>query len=142
AQCNQLVSTAELAACTTLSDVWRADALRYLASQLNELGGQVVLAGRAVVLSSDPSVQLQLGGASLKQATSDHFLMMRQHWSDTAERMRVLVDEAIDANAFISAQGKRKEKKVIDFFLLIDCVNSIIDYVLSVFLLFKMIIDE
>ncbi|CAH8843196.1 unnamed protein product [Trichobilharzia szidati] len=104
AQCNQLVSTAELAACTTLSDVWRADALRYLASQLNELGGQVVLAGRAVVLSSDPSVQLQLGGASLKQATSDHFLMMRQHWSDTAERMRVLVDEAIDANAFISAQ--------------------------------------
>ncbi|CAH8506498.1 unnamed protein product [Heterobilharzia americana] len=104
AQCNQLVNTAELAVTTTLSDIWRADALRCLASQLNELGGQVVLAGRAVILSSDPSVQLLSGGVSLKQATSDHFLMMRQHWSDTAERMRLLIDEAIDANAFICAQ--------------------------------------
>ncbi|TNN12660.1 Vinculin [Schistosoma japonicum] len=104
AQCNQLVSTGELAAATKLSDVWRSDALRCLTSQLNELGSQVVLAGRAVVLSADPNLQLQPGGASLKQATSDHFLLMRQHWTDTAERMRTLVDEAVDANAFIAAQ--------------------------------------
>ncbi|CAH8532573.1 unnamed protein product [Schistosoma rodhaini] len=103
-QCNQLVNTGELAAATKLSDVWRSDALRCLTSQLNELGAQVVLAGRAVVLSADPNLQLQPGGASLKQATSDHFLMMRQHWTDTAERMRALVDEAVDANAFIAAQ--------------------------------------
>ncbi|CAH8507292.1 unnamed protein product [Schistosoma mattheei] len=89
---------------TKLSDVWRSDALRCLTSQLNELGAQVVLAGRAVILSADPNLQLQPGGASLKQATSDHFLMMRQHWTDTAERMRALVDEAVDANAFIAAQ--------------------------------------
>ncbi|CAH8515724.1 unnamed protein product [Schistosoma intercalatum] len=103
-QCNQLVNTGELAAATKLSDVWRSDALRCLTSQLNELGAQVVLAGRAVILSADPNLQLQPGGASLKQATSDHFLMMRQHWTDTAERMRALVDEAVDANAFIAAQ--------------------------------------
>ncbi|CAH8490458.1 unnamed protein product [Schistosoma turkestanicum] len=103
-QCSQLVNTGELAAATKLSDVWRSDALRCLTSQLNELGAQVVLAGRAVVLSADPNVQLQPGGTSLKQATSDHFLMMRQHWTDTVERMRALIDEAVDVNAFITAQ--------------------------------------
>ncbi|KAF5402525.1 Vinculin [Paragonimus heterotremus] len=102
-QCTQLSTTADLAATASLSDVWRADALRCLASQLPELGAQVVLAGRAVVLSA-----LAAGDGSSRlphtQATVDHFALMRQHWTDSAERMRALVDEAVDANAFIVAQ--------------------------------------
>ncbi|KAF6767705.1 hypothetical protein AHF37_01319 [Paragonimus kellicotti] len=102
-QCTQLSATADLAATASLSDVWRADALRCLASQLPELGAQVVLAGRAVVLSA-----LAAGDGSSRlphtQATVDHFALMRQHWTDSAERMRALVDEAVDANAFIVAQ--------------------------------------
>ncbi|TGZ59859.1 hypothetical protein CRM22_008850 [Opisthorchis felineus] len=102
-QCGQLSATAELAAAASLSDVWRADALRCLASQLPELGSQVVLAGRAVVLSCASRLP---GSTPLphEQATVDHFALMRQHWTDTAERMRTLVDEAVDANAFIMAQ--------------------------------------
>ncbi|KAF8567502.1 hypothetical protein P879_08303 [Paragonimus westermani] len=102
-QCTQLSTTADLAATASLSDVWRADTLRCLASQLPELGAQVVLAGRAVVLSA-----LAAGDGSSRlphtQATVDHFALMRQHWTDSAERMRALVDEAVDANAFIVAQ--------------------------------------
>lgn len=103
AQCSQLSGTAELAAATSLSDVWRADALRCLANQLPELGAQVVLAARAVVLSAGKRNGTERG--TLEQATADHFALMRQHWTDSAERMRALVDEAIDANAFIIAQG-------------------------------------
>ncbi|THD21308.1 Vinculin [Fasciola hepatica] len=102
AQCSQLSSTAELAAATSLSDVWRADALRCLANQLPELGAQVVLSARAVVLSAGKRNGTERG--ALEQATADHFALMRQHWTDSAERMRALVDEAIDANAFIIAQ--------------------------------------
>ncbi|KAA0185745.1 Vinculin, partial [Fasciolopsis buskii] len=102
AQCSQLSGTAELAAATSLSDVWRADALRCLANQLPELGAQVVLAARAVVLSAGKRNGTERG--TLEQATADHFALMRQHWTDSAERMRALVDEAIDANAFIIAQ--------------------------------------
>ncbi|VEL36341.1 unnamed protein product [Protopolystoma xenopodis] len=114
--CVALCQTAELAA-ANMPDLWRAEALRSLAGQLGELSSQIVLAGRSVFALAHGAEldQFQtLGGSSdgfsatshHAKAALHHFELMRNHWADSAERMRALVDEVIDSGAFITAQGE------------------------------------
>ncbi|KAL7063271.1 hypothetical protein AAHC03_01509 [Spirometra sp. Aus1] len=93
--------TANLAA-SNLIDPWRGDALQALASNLESVGGQVSLAGQAVV-----SARRTGASSQLLSAASDHLDLVKRHWTDCAERTRNLVDEAVDANAFIRAQESR-----------------------------------
>ncbi|VDL60548.1 unnamed protein product [Hymenolepis diminuta] len=92
--------TASLAA-SNLVDPWRGSALQALASNLESVGSQVSMAGRAVM-----SARQNGASAQLQNAASDHFDLIKKHWTDCAERTRNLVDEAIDAKAFIKAQGR------------------------------------
>jgi len=39
------------------------------------------------------------------QASVEHFELLKQQWLENAEKLRSLVDEAIDTGAFIRAQG-------------------------------------
>lgn len=41
------------------------------------------------------------------QAAQDHFDLMKKQWTENAEKLRGLVDEAMDAAAFIKASGGR-----------------------------------
>ncbi|VDN08993.1 unnamed protein product [Dibothriocephalus latus] len=66
------------------------------------MGGQVSLAGQAVV-----SARRTGASSQLLSAASDHLDLVKRHWTDCAERTRNLVDEAVDANAFIKAQESR-----------------------------------
>ncbi|VDN97140.1 unnamed protein product [Rodentolepis nana] len=92
--------TASLAA-NNLVDPWRGSALQALASNLESVGSQVSMAGRAVM-----SARQNGASAQLQNAASDHFDLIKKHWADCAERTRNLVDEAIDAKAFIKAQER------------------------------------
>uniref|UniRef100_A0A183SS34 Vinculin n=1 Tax=Schistocephalus solidus TaxID=70667 RepID=A0A183SS34_SCHSO len=89
-------------AASNLIDPWRGDALQALASNLESVGGQVSLAGQAVV-----SARRTGASSQLLSAASDHLDLVKRHWTDCAERTRNLVDEAVDANAFIRAQESR-----------------------------------
>lgn len=91
--------TASLAA-SNLVDPWRGIALQALASNLESVGSQVNMAGRAVMSARQNGASTQL-----QNAASDHFNLIKRHWTECAERTRNLVDEAIDAKAFIKAQG-------------------------------------
>ncbi|VDM33917.1 unnamed protein product [Hydatigera taeniaeformis] len=91
--------TASLAA-GNLVDPWRGIALQTLASNLESVGSQVNMAGRAVMSARQNGASTQL-----QNAASDHFDLIKRHWTECAERTRNLVDEAIDAKAFIKAQG-------------------------------------
>ncbi|KAH9285418.1 Vinculin [Echinococcus granulosus] len=90
--------TASLAA-SNLVDPWRGSALQALASNLESVGSQVSMAGWAVM-----SARQNGASAQLQNAASDHFNLIKRHWTECAERTRNLVDEAIDAKAFIKAQ--------------------------------------
>ncbi|KAL5962596.1 Vinculin [Taenia solium] len=90
--------TASLAA-SNLVDPWRGIALQALASNLESVGSQVNMAGRAVMSARQNGASTQL-----QNAASDHFDLIKRHWTECAERTRNLVDEAIDAKAFIKAQ--------------------------------------
>ena len=39
------------------------------------------------------------------QAAAEHFELLKKQWSDNMERMRNLVDEAVDSTALIKAEG-------------------------------------
>ncbi|KAL5111929.1 Vinculin [Taenia crassiceps] len=90
--------TASLAA-SNLVDPWRGIALQALASNLESVGSQVNMAGRAVMSARQNGASTQL-----QNAASDHFDLIKRHWTECAERTRNLIDEAIDAKAFIKAQ--------------------------------------
>lgn len=81
-------------------DPWRGSALQALASNLESVGSQVSMAGRAVMSARQNGASTQL-----QNAASDHFDLIKKHWADCAERTRNLVDEAIDTKAFVKAQG-------------------------------------
>jgi len=40
------------------------------------------------------------------QASVEHFELLKKQWLENAEKLRSLVDEAIDTAAFIRANGK------------------------------------
>lgn len=40
------------------------------------------------------------------QASVEHFELLKKQWMDNVEKLRGLVDEAIDTTAFIRANGK------------------------------------
>ena len=40
------------------------------------------------------------------QAAVEHFELLKKQWSDNMERLRGLVDEAVDTTALINAEGK------------------------------------
>jgi vinculin len=39
------------------------------------------------------------------QAAQEHFDLMKKRWMDNMERLRGLVDEAVDSSALIKAEG-------------------------------------
>ena len=40
------------------------------------------------------------------QAAVEHFELLKKQWSDNMERLRGLVDEAVDTTALIKAEGR------------------------------------
>ncbi|BFZ04162.1 hypothetical protein BsWGS_07200 [Bradybaena similaris] len=60
--------------------------------QIKDLTPQVINAAR--VLFSNPN----------NQAAQEHFDLLRKQWSDNMDRLRLLVDEAVDSEALIRAQ--------------------------------------
>lgn len=40
------------------------------------------------------------------QAAQEHFDLMKKRWMDNMERLRGLVDEAVDSSALIKAEGR------------------------------------
>lgn len=40
------------------------------------------------------------------QAAQEHFDLMKKRWMDNMERLRGLVDEAVDSSALIKAEGE------------------------------------
>lgn len=61
--------------------------------QINDLTPQVTTAARIVFSNPD------------NQAAVEHFELLKKQWSDNMERMRNLVDEAVDSTALIKAEG-------------------------------------
>ena len=61
---------------------------------MNDLTPQVAKAARIVL--ADPS----------NQASQEHFELLKKQWMDNMERLRGLVDEAVDTAAFIKATGR------------------------------------
>ena len=49
------------------------------------------------------------------QASVEHFELLKQQWLENAEKLRSLVDEAIDTGAFIRAQGLLSTVGDLDF---------------------------
>ena len=43
------------------------------------------------------------------QAVLEHFELLKNQWTDRMDHLRCLVDEAIDTNAFIRAEGENFE---------------------------------
>jgi vinculin len=41
------------------------------------------------------------------QASVEHFELLKKQWTENAEKLRALIDEAVDTAAFICANGKR-----------------------------------
>lgn len=41
------------------------------------------------------------------QAAVEHFELLKKQWSDNMERLRNLVDEAVDSTALIKAEGMK-----------------------------------
>jgi vinculin len=62
--------------------------------QVNDMTPQVVTAARIVFSNPD------------NQAAVEHFELLKKQWSDNMERLRNLVDEAVDTSALIKAQGR------------------------------------
>ena len=62
-------------------------------SQVKDLTPQIVNAAR--VLFTNPN----------NQAAVEHFELLKKQWTDNMERLRGLVDEAVDTAAFIRAEG-------------------------------------
>ena len=61
--------------------------------QVKDLTPQIVNAAR--VLFTNPN----------NQAAIEHFELLKKQWTDNMERLRGLVDEAVDTAAFIRAEG-------------------------------------
>lgn len=61
--------------------------------QVNDLTPQVITAAR--VLFANPN----------NQAAVEHFDQMKSRWAGNVERLRALVDEAVDTPALINAEG-------------------------------------
>uniref|UniRef100_A0A5K3FZ65 Vinculin n=1 Tax=Mesocestoides corti TaxID=53468 RepID=A0A5K3FZ65_MESCO len=120
--------TANLAA-NNLIDPWRGNVLQALASNLESVGSQVSMAGRAVM-----SARQNGASAQLQNAASDHFDLVKKHWTECAERTRNLVDEAIDAKAFIKAQetGILKETDRIEDSVDQHCLTSVVNGTTSI----------
>ncbi|KAM7540023.1 hypothetical protein Aperf_G00000034629 [Anoplocephala perfoliata] len=120
--------TASLAA-NNLVDPWRGSALQALASNLESVGSQVSMAGRAVMSARQNGASTQL-----QNAASDHFDLIKKHWADCAERTRNLVDEAIDAKAFVKAQemGIIKETDQIEDSVDQHCPTSVVNGTTSI----------
>ena len=62
--------------------------------QLSDLTPEVVKAARIVLLNPQ------------NEASTEHFELLKKQWLDKMDKMRDLVDEAVDTNAFIKASGK------------------------------------
>ena len=54
----------------------------------------MIKAARIVMLNPD------------NQAATEHFELLKRQWTDNVERLRNLVDEVVDAAAFVKAQGE------------------------------------
>ena len=70
------------------------DFLIALCLQVDDLTPQVTTAAKIVF--QDPT----------NQAAQEHFDLMKKRWMDNMERLRGLVDEAVDSSALIKAEGQ------------------------------------
>ena len=70
------------------------DILISLSRQANDLTPQVVKAARIVL------------NAPGNSAAAEHFELLKNQWTENIEKLRSLVDEAVDTAAFIRACGK------------------------------------
>ena len=61
--------------------------------QLSDLTPEVVKAARIVLLNPQ------------SEASLEHFDLLKKQWLDKMDKMRDLVDEAVDTHAFIKASG-------------------------------------
>lgn len=79
------------------------EAIFATSAQANDLSPQVVNAARIVLINPE------------NQAAVDHFDLLKKQWTENLERLRTLVDEATDTEAFIRATEdgiKRDTEKV------------------------------
>ena len=61
---------------------------------MNDLTPQISTAARIVFSNPD------------NQAAVEHFELLKKQWNDNMERLRGLVDEAVDSTALIKAEGR------------------------------------
>jgi len=55
------------------------------------------------------------------QESAEHFELLKKQWLENAEKLRSLVDEAIDTAAFIRANGELLQQTVLMALLLHTC---------------------
>jgi len=67
--------------------------IRYSNEQAADLIPHVIKAARIVLMNPD------------NQASVEHFELLKKQWMENAEKLRGLVDEAVDTAAFICANG-------------------------------------
>ncbi|CAI9726137.1 vinculin isoform X8 [Octopus vulgaris] len=80
------------------------EAIFSTSAQANDLSPQVVNAAKIVLINPT------------NQAAVDHFDLLKKQWTENMERLRTLVDEATDTEAFILAteQGIQKDKEKVE----------------------------
>ena len=61
--------------------------------QLTALGPQVVRAGRVVLMNPG------------HEASVEQFNLMKQQWSDNVNKMKEIIDNCVDTQAFMKASG-------------------------------------